>query len=178
VDVDWADLALRLVAAGPEDRAALEFKACHQALQNKPRLVPGQWVPPDPWSEGDSRQVHSLRALTDTFRSGGKLVFNYDAFRVSAEACGAAFTRWRNAVHDFEADEASKLTTVMWTYRTLFRLRDELDVAMVDRMASVVADALEREWACTVVPLEGDYREWAVRSTRRYDLLPRQWRYV
>lgn len=178
MDVDWSDLAVRMLSATPDERVALEFAACREAMRTPEMLEPlemSRWRPDEHWTDGESRQIDQLRRLAETFP---RSAFNYAAFRVSAEACSSAFARWRNGVHNLEAAEASKLTLVLWVYRTLYKLRDKLGPEIVDRMAAGVGDKLEQQWRCETVPLDGEHRAWAVRSTRRYDLLPRPWRFV
>lgn len=174
-DVDFGDLAVRMLTTYGDEKNLVSFQACWLALKDEAAL-PLLWRTPQPWSDQDSNQMRGLRDLTEKFGPH----FNFEAFRVSAEAACAPFAKWRNAVHDHEGLQAGRLTTLVWAYRTLFKLRDVFDdPAPADALLAKAGECIDTHWKLgATFPVEGEYREWATRATRRYDLLPKVWRFV
>lgn len=103
------------------------------------------------------------------------------ALKAQGEDAMQAFGQWRNAVHELEALNTRRLFTLGWTARELSSLRDETTAPeVVDRIGATLAQWLHDEWRTDVDLSLGwaAMQAWAVRRTRRYDLLPKTWRYV
>lgn len=167
-DVSWADLAVQLVGATGLDRDIAEWQACTDVVRNMDAYAPKSFAAPEGWNERDWEKLNQWRSAE-----------NIDELRELANASPKVFGTWLVAVTNHEAAEASKLETLVWVLRTLYRLRDQsTDTALVDKLATRIGDALVMVWKCQTVPLEGDYRAWAIRHTRLYRDLPRHWRFL
>lgn len=165
-DCDWGDLAVRLLTSTGRDRDVAEWQACAEVVRSLDQYRPGD--APRVGTLPEQEQVRRLRQFRDIAD-----------IREAAMAFPLAFGYFRSAVLDFEAVEAAKLQTVLWCLRVLYRLRDQArDTDAIDALATRIGDLLTVEWRCADVPLTGDFREWSTASTRRYDLLPKSWRYV
>lgn len=83
----------------------------------------------------------------------------------------SSFGAYRLAVSDVEARNA----------RRLLVLADAVKVcashSRAFELGATIMQWVEREWR-TDVPLNADLRAWSARITRRYDLLPKDWRFV
>jgi hypothetical protein len=96
----------------------------------------------------------------------------------AATPLGVLFGWWRAHVTDVEARNAGRLQTLAQTLQTLADLHDKaIDQTPVHERIAELGQFIEDTWR-TAVPLSGDIRGWAVRITRRYDLLPRAWREI
>jgi hypothetical protein len=175
VDVDWAELALAMVApADPAARLRANLGACAHMLRNAKAYEPGVFSCPDDWSKANEDFIARLRL---TSKQQG-----FD-IRAAATAEPHAFGRWRAAVTDFEALEAGKLQALLWSVRTARAVAedaasDESDSALAGKLGHDLWQKVTLVWKCQTVPLDGDARAWATKQTRRFDLLPKFWRYV
>lgn len=89
------------------------------------------------------------------------------------------FRDWRTAVHDLEARNAGRLRVLLGVARDLNTMADlDDDPEPARKMSAVLADWLLREWELRDFGLDDDFRELCIVRTRRYDLLPKAWRYV
>lgn len=86
-----------------------------------------------------------------------------------------AFGQFRFSVMAYEEQSARRLEVLRGTARTLLRLRDHAP-ERVDEMLQHLADFVAREWRLDLGLDAG--REWALRVTMRFDLLPPSWRDV
>lgn len=133
----------------------------------------------DAYREAPFVETQALREKHDFLERLREL--DYDMLRDAAQTDPMAFGTYRNAVLDLEGSNARKLQVLVWTLRELYRLRDLpscSNPSLIDPLTESVGNALHFSWKLADVPLDGDYRDWAVKNTRRYDLLPRSWRYV
>jgi hypothetical protein len=64
----------------------------------------------------------------------------------------------------------------MWIVQTLSVL--EQNDESYDRLKYSVMEFVARVWGINELPVNGSYREWCVRMTRKPNLLPNAWRYV
>jgi hypothetical protein len=89
---------------------------------------------------------------------------------------------YRAQVTELEALSAQRLAVLCSTVRTLCKLSDRTtDTSTLDRiegMLSRLASHLALAWRIEPPAPAIDLRTWTVQVTRRYDLLPRAWRYV
>lgn len=166
---DLSELAVRLCSASPGDRALVEWDICKDVVRHAADYSPADFEMPGEWGEADHRHVNGMRNVKDL-----------SELRTVAEVRSSAFGRWRDEVMNHEAREANKLQTVLWCLRVLYVLRDrgEFNEQVADQIALKLGTIISMEWKCKSVPLEGDYRQWAITETRRYDLLPKSWRYA
>lgn len=171
-DAEWGEIVgVVLDPSQPKrERDAAQWKACAEVVRSLEAYRPAGFRAPPGWHQGDERAL-------DGVRRGQQ---DIEALRGAAEAVAGSFARWRLAVWDHEAAEAAKLEVIVWVARTLSRLRDEQPnaQAVIDRLMVAIGDLVVDGWRLGNLPLQGDYRQWAIRSTRRYDLLPKAWRYV
>lgn len=160
---------MRMLDASGRERDIATWQACAEVVKNIRAYRPADFRTPDSWQERDWQLIDQLRACPDA-----------DKVRELARASGDTFGRFRTLVHNHEATEAAKLQTVLWVLRTLYEMRDRPDanVEIIDRLANSIGNLLQLEWRVKTVPLEGDYRVWAIQATRRYDVLPKFWRYM
>jgi hypothetical protein len=170
----WANLAFAIVAAPAEQRSAATFHAVTQTLHNAKAYQPAGFAGVAEWTRDEDDFLQALRAQYSAANGDGR----FD-LRAAANARPYAFGKWRAAVTDHEAIEASKLQTLLWAVRALYDITPAHDNPEVcARLGKGLYEQLITTWKCDVVPMEGDYRAWAIRQTRRYDLLPKAWRFV
>jgi hypothetical protein len=89
---------------------------------------------------------------------------------------------YRAQVTELEALSAQRLIVLCSTVRTLFKLSDRTtDPSTLERiegMLARLASHLALAWRIEPPGQTIDLRTWTVQVTRRYDLLPRAWRYL
>lgn len=163
------ELVVQALTAVGKDRDVAEYRVCLAVLRNLGKYAPSKFTHPVGWSVGDQNALSALSA-------GSR---RPEDMRSIAEGIPQIFGAWRCHVTDYETQEAVKLQTVVGVLRTLYKIRDRsTDTVLIDRMISSIGDLLALDWRCRDVPLNGDHRQWASRSTRRFDLLPISWRYL
>lgn len=92
------------------------------------------------------------------------------------EECAKAFSKYRFALTEHEAQEAQKLYMLASTVQTLMRIRPRSNPpAIVDEALAQIATWIAERWR-TDVPLRGDMRTWSRRITERTDLMAAEWR--
>jgi hypothetical protein len=89
---------------------------------------------------------------------------------------------WRAQVTELEALSAQRLIVLCSTVRTLLKLGDRTSdpstLERIEGMLARLASHLALAWRIEPPALAIDLRTWTVQVTRRFDLLPRAWRYV
>ena len=166
--VDWARLVERLLAGDDgRERYRSQWLACCEVVQNV------EWYHP---LEYDAfpvlLQTSSGHALTPKdIEERGR-----DLKGETTTALGVMFGWWRAHVTELEALNAGRLQTLAATLQTLADLHHRSShPEQVNGRIAELGDFVERVWR-TSIPMGGDIRAWSVRITRRYDLLPRDWR--
>jgi hypothetical protein len=164
--VDWGRvLTVLLTGDDGRERFRQQWLACCEVVENPDSYVPA------PYEE---------RAPLLDFLTPKDLEQHVEQARMDASAVSkniaTAFTQWRLHVTEVEAQNAQRLQTLASTLRTLSDLYGKSsDPEQVSARIAELGMLLERRWRLAV-PLNGDIRTWAVCMTRRYDLLPREWR--
>lgn len=173
-------LAEELVAPAGRERDVAEWRLCADVCS---RL--GDYAPVDfrmgheaGWSHEEQQGIGMLLAKrhmdTDDLRG---VVANF-----IGPGSETTFGKWRVAVSSFEESEAAKLRTLAWILSVLNRLRELPDAKPehIDPLVNKLADFLRTAWRARLdkVPIGRDASGWAARGTRRYDLLPKSWRFV
>lgn len=87
------------------------------------------------------------------------------------------FGMYRTSVLDHEASEAARLGVLLWAMETLKKLVDS-GVEVSPKLTGAIGDFVAHQWRVTEIPFGGDLRTAAIKATRRYDLLPKAWRYA
>lgn len=124
---------------------------------------------------------HPARYPAQPYELAGKTFAEIEASLHNA-GFASVLGGYRAAVTECEAQSAQRLAVVCSTVRTLLRLgdrtNDEPTLARIDGMLTRLAAHLSLAWRMDPPPDSTDLRAWTVQVTRRYDLLPRSWRYV
>lgn len=150
------------------DRQIAKVETCREVARNLNWYAPADFRSPPDWCAEDAKVIQNLWRV------------DHAKLRDAAQVAPGVVGRWRDHVWNFEGDQAAKLQVIAWVLQQLFVLRDEVPQAeqLIDGMATAAGDLLVNRWKLKNVPMRGDYRQWAVVSTRRYDLLPKAWRYL
>lgn len=166
-DTSGSTMVLKILHSSGRERDIATWEACTNVVRDITVYREEGFVLADDLSK-KLTWIESLRNM------------NIDTLTMAAQSDPFVFGQYRNAVWDNEGANARKLQVLVWVLRTLYRLRDleSADADIIDPLAQRVSEMLHFEWRVKNVPLEGDYRDWATRSTRRYDLMPRVWRFV
>lgn len=160
---DWAGLVERLLTVRDgRERFRAQWLACCEVVDNP------EWYEPLPF---DSRPP-----LLDHLKPQDVLDRGVDQKAEKATALGLLYGGWRAHVTEVEARNAARLQTLAVTLQTLADLhRKSTDPDAVSKRTAQLGLFIEGAWRVSV-PLSGDVRTWASRITRRYDLLPLEWR--
>lgn len=174
---DLQDMGLGFTSSGPE-RDAADLQVCSEVVRELNRYLPAEFDERAAFTGEYSERFSKRQAVGQAIGNG----LDIDGARSFAEMSPAAFGEWRAAVTEFEAREAQNLQMLVWTLRTLYRLRDAgFDV---DAIAEMVGNVLTDQWKCNPqrIPLrhDADWRAWAERGGRHRGLrfLPMTWRFV
>jgi hypothetical protein len=161
----WGQLISRSLERDPLARteAALTIASSKAQIE---LLRPPRFVHPEGWDCEDGERKHKF---VEDLRNARDIA----SVRERALGWPIAFGEWRRAVYDHEATCAAKLQVLLWVVQTLHTLGDE-----GDELKYKVMEFLDREWKLSVVPVDGSYRDWCVKQTRKPHLLPNAWRYV
>jgi hypothetical protein len=161
--VDWPVLVERLLAGDDgRERYRAQWLACCEVIDN-----PDWYRPLD---------CDAFPPLLDRLTPADILARGRNAKDDCATALGTVFGAWRAHVTDVEARNASRLQTLALTLQTLADLhRKSSHPEQVNTRVAELGRFVEDVWR-TSIPMGGDIRAWAVRITRRYDLLPAVWR--
>lgn len=165
-DRTWAERIARslqqIQGADERERDKGEYAACEDCSKHvqdyvqRPLDIPG-WEEIRPW-------------------------FNLapDALKLAAEASPAKFGAYRNLVLDYEARCAKQLAALVWAAQVLYRLHDKPNAnkAKLEALIEPINDALGSWRAPHDIFALAKRRGWETEFTRRYDLLPRSWRFV
>lgn len=107
---------------------------------------------------------HSQRALTEGLHTSKTIV--------------RTFGFWRSHVTEVEAINQRRLQILAVALHQLSDLlRRSTQPDVVSARIGELGEAIERAWKISI-PLSGDVRAWSFRVTRRYDLLPVEFRFV
>ena len=88
------------------------------------------------------------------------------------------FGQWRAHVTDIEARNARNLEVLAGAVQRLRSMRDRaLDTGRVDETIRELSHFAVSEYN-VILPYETSPRLWSVKQTRRYDLLPGEWRHL
>jgi hypothetical protein len=88
----------------------------------------------------------------------------------------ALFGQWRAHVTDNEARNARHLEVLAGAVQRLRSMRDRaLDESRVDDMIREISHFAVSEYR-VILPVDLSPRLWSVKQTRRYDVLPGEWR--
>lgn len=159
---DPLDLAYDLVRSGGSDRDLMLYRLALELCDSLDAYVPPRF-PARP------------------FVLEGKTFAEVEA-SLSNAGFALAVGGYRAAVTDLEATSAQRLSVVCSTIRSLlglgYRTEDLPTLERIDAMLTRLAAHLALAWNVEVPPQHADLRTWSVAATRRYDLLPRAWRYV
>lgn len=159
--VDWSGVVESVLAARDgRERFRAQWLACCEVVDHP------DWYTPLPFDVQPQLLGHTNpQDLRDRGTDGER-----------ATALGVVFGQWRAHVTETEARNAGRLQTLAITLQTLADLhyKSTSPDAVAGRIAALGA-FVERGWRVSV-PMSGDIRTWASRVTRRYDLLPREWR--
>lgn len=103
------------------------------------------------------------------------------ALLASNAELGQVFGAWRAELTLHEAANANRLWLLASIVLTLLSIRERTSaaptLATIDQLLNVLGDWMAQAWRVNP-PLQGDIRAWAIRSTRRSDLLPNAWRWL
>lgn len=92
------------------------------------------------------------------------------------------FGAYRNAVLEYEGACAKQLDALVWSLRTLMRLRDKpgANTARIDAVSGPLMALLSEHWQVPedVLAQSAKDRNWSQKHTRQLELLPLAWRYV
>jgi hypothetical protein len=164
--VDWPVLVACLLNGNDgRERFRHQWLACCEVVEHPDSYLPVRCDerPPllDHLSPADLEQ-HVLQAHAD-----GSVV---------SKNIAKAWSAWRTTVTEVEAQNAQRLQTLAITLQTLADLfRKSSHPEQVSQRIAELGTLLERDWGLAV-PMQGDIRTWSVRMTRRFDLLPAEWR--
>lgn len=164
--LDWDDIVARIYSRdnGPERMRAL-WHACKEVLDNLTAYIPIECSTRPHLLEHirlDDISAHVMRAEEEKNQVGRNIV--------------KAFSTWRLHVTEVEAANAARLLMLASTVRTLADLHSKS--TQPERVLARLGDLgrfIEAEWG-VAIPLSGDVRAWAQKTTRRYDLLSADWR--
>jgi len=161
--VDWG-LLLTTILTGDvgRDRARAMWDACTEVLEH-PKAYHPVGCEPMPWILSKVKPADLV-----AFRERAEDEKNSHARNVVN-----AFSAWRTHVSEVEATNAGRLHMLASTLRTLADLSG-MSPARPEIVHARIADLgrfIENTWH-VAIPLAGDVRTWAVKVTRRYDLLP------
>lgn len=165
--VDWASILRRIQMPEPDGRehARALWVACTQVVDHPDDYAPLPFGAFPPLL--DHKTVDDLEGYIRRASTGDDQV----ALQVAR-----TFGGWRAHVTEVEALNAARLQMLASTLRTLADLmRRSTNAELVSARIAELGDFIERKWR-TAIPLQGDIRTWASRITRRYDLLPFDWR--
>jgi hypothetical protein len=166
--VDWPALvACLLTRDDGRERYRAQWLACCEVVDNP------DWYRPLPCDAFPALlQTPSGHMLTPKdIEDRGR-----DLKGEGATPLGTVFGWWRAHVTDVEALNAGRLQTLAVTLQTLADLhRKSTDPNAVSLRIEELGAFVENVWR-TLVPMSGDVRAWSVRITRRFDLLPADWR--
>lgn len=145
------------------DDDAFTWRQVRHQMEVLPTAVPAR-VPPMP-DVLQGAQLEDLQSDAESFRSGAPCS---ERLR--------SFAHWRAKVTQAEFDSASRLWGLCETARALDRLlgRHPERLALRDAAAELKRHLLAR-WG-VALPVSEDIRRFAARHTRRFDLLPEEWR--
>jgi hypothetical protein len=124
------------------------------------------------WTREEHEFIESIRSRENT---------DIDQIRQQAEGNPYAFGKWRVMVLDFEELEARKLVALWWAFQVFERLAklESSDTQTLNRQQMRIADCLRIRWRAHLDKIPAtDPRGWATRGSRRFDLLPKSWRFV
>jgi hypothetical protein len=161
--VDWPALVACLMSRDDgRDRFRAQWLACCEVVNNP------DWYRPVAFDERPP--------LLDFLTPKDILERGRNPKDDSTTPLGTIFGGWRAHVTDVEARNASRLQTLAVTLQTLADLhRKSTDPDVVRTRVAELGEFVERVWR-TSIPMSGDVRAWSVRITRRFDLLPQDWR--
>jgi hypothetical protein len=158
------DLALELVRSGGAERDLVLFKLAVELC--------------DVLSTG---AYHPARFPARPYVLEDKTFAQVEASLPNAEFA-LALGGYRAQVTELEALSAQRLIVLCSTVRTLDKLSkrtsDPDTLERIEGMLARLAGHLALAWRLEPPALAIDLRTWTVQVTRRYDLLPRAWRYV
>lgn len=161
---DPMDIAVELVKSTHADRDLLLFRL---ALELCDALSSGAY--------------HPARFPARPYELEGKSFAELEA-SVSNAGFAAVLSGYRLAVTELEAQSAQRIAVLCSTIRTLLKLGDRTEdpntIERIDAMLSRLGGHLALAWRMEPPALSIDLRTWSVQVSRRYDLLPRSWRYV
>jgi hypothetical protein len=161
---DPMDLAVELVRSGGAERDLTVYRL---ALELTGAMQTGAYHPP--------------RFPAPPYELEGKTFAIVEA-SVANASFALVFAAWRVVVTDLEAQSAQRLLVLASTQRSLRvlsqRTSDEQTLSHIDSMLSRIASHLVIAWRIEPPHARVDLRAWSVQATRRYDLLPRAWRYL
>lgn len=164
---EWSEVVLDLLESTGDKRTAATWRACVEVARTLEQYRPIMFRGPDEWD--DSRQAWVSGLLRQQH--------DIEQIRGLAQSAPTEFGRYRVAVLDHEASEAARLGVLLWVMDTLKRIADG-GVDVPAKLTRGIGDVLEHEWRVRSIPFGGDLRGHATRHTRRYDILPRAWRYA
>lgn len=149
-------------AVDPGDAGA--WKRVAEALKALSALVPE-----DPPIRPPALRTVSFEELAEDvgrYRSGGEMTPRLRAY-------GA----WRFELTRIEARNAGKLQCLAQLVLDLSDLQFKYSPnETLDKASKVFVEHFARRWRLDPTTDRSGYRLWAVKSTRRYDILPREWR--
>lgn len=164
---EWASCVQAMLEAGGEQRMATTWRVCAAVAASleayRPRLFrgPESWCDDrQAWINGLLRQQHDIESI-----------------RGLAASMPDVFGAYRSAVMDHESAEAGRLSVLLWTIDTL-RSIVESGLNVPAKLIDGVGDVIAYDWRIESIPFGGDLRTLATTSTRRYDILPKAWRYA
>lgn len=162
LSADPMDLALELVKSGGAERDLSLFRLAVELCDALPSYSPARF------------QARPYELVDKTF-------LQIEASLGNAAFC-AVLGGYRASVTEHEAISAQRLLVLCSTARTLLKLcdrtSDEQTLRRIEGMLTRIAGHLALMWAVEPPAASIDLRTWSVQVTRRYDLLPRSWRYV
>jgi hypothetical protein len=156
------DLALELVRSGGAERDLVLFRLAVELCDALDSYVPARF------------QARPYDLVDKT------------SLQVEASLGNAAFCAvlgsFRAQVTEHEAISAQRLLVLCSTARTLLKLskrtEDQETVSRIEGMLGRIAGHLALMWRIEPPADAIDLRTWSVQVTRRFDLLPRGWRYL
>jgi hypothetical protein len=157
------EMACELVKSGGADRDLLQYRLALELCDS----LAAAYAPP--------------RFPARPFLLEGKTFAEVEASLGNA-SFALAVGSYRAAVTELEALSAQRLSVVCSTIRTLCKLgdrtSDEHTLKRIDGMLTRLGAHLTLAWNLDLPADNADLRTWSVQATRRYDLLPRSWRFV
>lgn len=152
-------VTLMTSGTSPAERAQARMQVCADVLRNLGTYVPHPW-PVEPEFVRDLRDL-SFGEIREHLRGNKDRAYQ--------------FGTWRLLVTNVEAANAGRLGVLGQTLIDLIALRAHFEPETIDLAIAGVGDWVSQVWM-TEVPLEGDLRAWATRSTINRTVLPSSWR--